>query len=172
MPLSAMTFRKLVLPLAQRHAMARLDLGRSLAVDQRFRFPRPRHQDAALLERLADRGDAEAERRLVEPLAAGIEFRPRNDLLVTGINAAAGEHQRAGAEIDLIMANHHEDFDFVTGGSGCAVTQQEDRGRRTRRDSLSHPLARRAGLRLQVGALVETRNPRQEIVDFGARGPA
>ena len=62
------------LAVAEVGAMRRLDFAGASGIDQRLRALRPRQQDAALLESFADRGDTEAERDLVEPLAARIEF--------------------------------------------------------------------------------------------------
>ena len=117
--------------------MRGLDLAGAFGIDQRLRSLRPRQQDAAFLEGFADRGDAETQRRLVEPLAAGIQRGVGDDLLVALVDAAAGKHQRAGIEVDLIMANHHEDFDFA---QRPRVAQQQDGGRRTRGDDLGHPV--------------------------------
>ena len=75
--------------------MACFDLPRPLRVDQRGRPPRFCQQDAAFLKRLADRRDPETEPLAVEPLAAGIEFRLARDVVIAGIDAAAGKHQRA-----------------------------------------------------------------------------
>ena len=48
-----------------------------------------------------------------------------------------GKYQRAGIEVDLVMANHHEDFDFPGGG---VVAQQQDGRCGTRGDDLGHVL--------------------------------
>src|SRR6185437_10447042 len=81
-----------------------------------------RQQDAAFLEGLADRGDAEGELLLVEPLAARIERRVSRDLAVTLVDAAAGKYQGARIELDLDVAHHHEDFDLAR----HSVPQQQD----------------------------------------------
>ena len=61
----------------------------------------------------------------IEPLAAGVKRRVGDDLLIALVDAAAGKHQRARVKVDLIMAHHHEDFDFAR----CdAVAQQQDGG--------------------------------------------
>ena len=75
MPLSASTCRKRGLPLGQRRAAGRLDLGGPLRVDQGFRSARTREQNAAFLERLADRSDPETQGGRIESLAAGIKLR-------------------------------------------------------------------------------------------------
>jgi hypothetical protein len=62
------------LAVAEVGAMRRLDLAGALGIDQRLRALRPRQQDAAFLKGFADRGDAETQRGLVEPLAARIEL--------------------------------------------------------------------------------------------------
>ncbi len=69
-----------------------------------------RQQDAALLERLAHAGDAELQfgvTRLFSVAAARAQ--PR--IAVGVLELAAGEDQRAGEGIDLVMAHHHEDFE-------------------------------------------------------------
>jgi hypothetical protein len=54
-----------------------------------------------------------------------------DDLVIALLDAATGKYQRAGSKIDLIVAYHHEDFDFAAtlGGAG-AVAQQQDGRRR------------------------------------------
>ena len=49
--------------------MRGFDLLGSPRIDQRFRSLRPRQQNAAFLESLADRGDPEAQIGFVEPFA-------------------------------------------------------------------------------------------------------
>ena len=110
--MSVKHFQEADLAVAQRGAVGSFDLAGALRIDKRLRSLRPRQQDAALLEGLADRRDPETERVLVEPLAARVKRGLGNDLLVALVDAAAGKHQRAGIEVDLIMADHHEDFDF------------------------------------------------------------
>ena len=63
------------LAVAEVGAMRGLDLAGPFGIDQRLRSLRPRQQDAAFLKGFADRGDAEAQRGLVEPLAARIQRR-------------------------------------------------------------------------------------------------
>ena len=111
--------------------MGGFNLASPLCIDQGIRSARPRQQDTALLEGFADRGDPETQGARVEPLATGIKFRSRDDLLIALVDAAAGKHQRAGVKIDLIMAHHHEDLDLIR--AGC-VAQQQDGGGGTRRD--------------------------------------
>ncbi len=94
-------------------AVRGLDLAGFPGIDQRF-FPlRPRQQDAAFLKSFADRGDAEAQGRFIEPLPARIKLRRGDDFLVALVDAAARKHQGAGIEVDFIMANHHEDLDLL-----------------------------------------------------------
>src|SRR5437660_5979274 len=123
------------LAVAELGAMRRLDFAGAFGIDQCLRALRPRQKDTAFLEGFADRGDTEAQRGLVEPLAARIQCRGRDDLLVALVDAAAGKHQRAGIEVDLIMADHHEDFDLLGGG---AVAEQQDGGCGTRGDGFGH----------------------------------
>src|SRR5581483_5857100 len=96
------------LALAERHTIGRLDLAGPLGIDQDTRALLAGQEDAALLKRLADRGHAEAERAWVAALPAAMELTPRHDLLVALIDAAAGKHQSARVELDLMMADHHE----------------------------------------------------------------
>src|SRR5882672_8141268 len=107
--------------------MGGLDLAGPLGIDQRLRSLRPCQQNAAFLKGFADRRDPETQSRRVEPLAATVKLGPRDDLLIALVDAAAGKHQRARIKVDLIMADHHEDFYFAR----CrgTVTQQQD-GRR------------------------------------------
>src|SRR3954451_16852775 len=116
------------LALAEGSAMGSLELGGTLGIDQRVRSFRPREQNATFLEGLADRSDSKTQGSAVQPLAAGIEPGPGNNLLIALIDAAAGKHQRARIEIDLIVAHHHEQFDFI----GSAAAQQQDGGGGTR----------------------------------------
>ena len=120
--------------------MARFDLARPLGVDQRVRPARFCQQDAAFLKRLADRRDPETERLGIEPLAAGVEFGLAGDVLIAGIDAAAGKHQRAGIEVDLIMAHHHEDFDLALAVGAGAVAQQQDGGGGTGLGGFGHAI--------------------------------
>ncbi len=111
--------------------MRGLDLAGPFGIDQCLRSGRARQQDAAFLKGLADRRDSKTQIGGVEPLAAGIERRIGDDLLVALVDTAAGKHQRAGIEVDLIMANHHEDLDLALCGE--AVAQQQDGRRGARR---------------------------------------
>ena len=112
MPLSVSTSRNVCLPLRDRRTVTIRDLESPFGIDQIFRTARACQQDAAFLERLADRRDPEAQRIRIAPLAACVKFAPRDDVAIGGIDAAAGKHQRAGGELDLVMAHHHEDLDF------------------------------------------------------------
>ena len=174
---------------------------------------RPRQQNAAFLKGLADRGDAEAQRLGVVRALVGVELRPGNHIAVAGIDAAAGKHQRAGGEFDLIVPHHHEHFDLR--GRGGVAQQQDGRGgsRRGRlsghrvslpfeqgfpviaseasnpgaqagwiasslsRDSsarataFANRLFRRVRSR-QIGAAVDPRHARQQIIHLRLRGSA
>ena len=90
--------------------------------NQIFRAARPRQQDTALLKRLADRSDAKGQRLGIEMVAAIVQFRPLGDLMIAGIDAAAGKDQRARCEFDLIVPHHHEDID----GIGSALAEQQN----------------------------------------------
>jgi hypothetical protein len=116
--------------------MRRLDLAGAPGIDKVVRSIGTRQQDTAFLESFADCRDPETQTSCVEPLAAGIQHRIGDDLLIALVYTAAGKHQRARIKIDLIMAHHHEDFDFVA--RDRAIAQQQDRGCGTRRDGLSH----------------------------------
>src|SRR5216683_847163 len=116
--------------------MGSLDRAGAPGIDQRFRFPWTRQQDAAFLKGFADRRDPKTQARRVEPLAAGIKLRARDDVLIALVDTAAGKHQRAGTKVDLIMAHHHEDLDLA----GGAVAQQQDGGRRPRRYGFGHQI--------------------------------
>src|SRR6185503_17683809 len=123
------------LAVAEVGAMRRLDIAGAPGIDQRLRALRPRQKDAAFLKSFADRSDAEAQRGLVQPLAARVKLWRRDNLLVALVDTAAAKHQRAGIEVDLIMANHHEDLDFL---KRSAVAQQQDGGCGTRCDGFGH----------------------------------
>ncbi len=64
---------------------------------------RPCEEDTAFLERLADGGDAKPQSRVVGAERGG-KFRVRR------LHPPAREHQRAGGEVDRMMAHHHEGF--------------------------------------------------------------
>ena len=100
--------------------------------EKRLRTARARQQHAAFLEGLAHSGDAEGARLVIEPMiaaAARVIGRNREILLV---DAAAGEDERAGGEVDLVMAHHHEDFHAL----GAVAHQQHGRCGARRRDLL------------------------------------
>jgi hypothetical protein len=101
------------------------EAGAARAVDKRRRAARAGEQHAAFLEGFANGGDAEGSGGGVEAVHGGATQRIAGDLRVAGIEAAAGEHERAGGEIDLVVAHHHEDLE-----PGRAVAQQENRGGR------------------------------------------
>ena len=117
------------------------DLACPPRVDQRRRAPRFSQQAAALLERLADRRDPKSEILGIEAVAAGVEIRIACDLMIAGIDAAAGKHQRPGIKIDLIMAHHHEDFDFAVAVGAGAVAQQQDGGCRAGFGDFGHAIS-------------------------------
>ena len=79
-------------------------------------------QDAAFLPGLADGGDAEGS----GGVAAGQHG-------IGGFHPPAREDQRAGGEIDLVMAHDHEDFEPPR-----PVPQQQDGGGGTGRDRAGH----------------------------------
>ena len=93
--------------------MSGFDLARAPGIDQCLRSAGTRQKNSAFLKGFADRRDPETQRGCVEPLAAGIQLRLRDDLLIALVDTAAGKHQRAGVKVDLVMAHHHEDFDFA-----------------------------------------------------------
>ena len=66
-------------------------------------------QQAGFLERLANAGNAEAQGLLAEA-SATVGALAHNIAGVARVGAAAGEHQRALGEVDLVVAFHHEDF--------------------------------------------------------------
>ncbi len=115
--------------------MGGFDRAGALRIDQRARTLRPRQQNAAFLEGLADRRDPEAQGVGIEPLAAGKEIAARDDLAIALVDTAAGKHQRAGIEVDFIVADHHEHFDFRP---RCAVAQEQDGRCWTRGNDLGH----------------------------------
>src|SRR6185437_6113716 len=88
---------------------------------------------------LADLGNPEAQPGFIEPGYAGIEFRPGDDRMIIVVDAAAGEYQGAGVEVDFIMANHHEDLDFL---ADPVVAQQQDGRCWARSDGLGHGISR------------------------------
>src|ERR1700685_434756 len=95
--------------------MRGFDLAGPPGIDQRLRSAGPRQQDPTFLKSFADRSDPETQVSRIEPLSAGIKRRVSDDLLIALVDAAAGKHQRARVEVDLIMADHHEDLDFTPG---------------------------------------------------------
>src|ERR1700745_4344576 len=105
--------------------MRRLDLARPPGIDQGTRTLLARQQDAAFLKGLADRGHAEAQRAGVEALPAAMKLVPGYDLLVALIDAPARKNQGARAELDLVVAHHHEHLDLAL----SRVVPQEQRGR-------------------------------------------
>src|SRR6516165_9465224 len=72
------------LVLAERNAMRIGDLAGARGIHRRRSPLRPRQQDAAFLESLADRRDPETEIDLGKPLAARIKVGTRHDLPVAG----------------------------------------------------------------------------------------
>src|SRR3546814_880374 len=78
-------------------------------------------EDAAFLERLADRGDPEREVVVVEAVAAGCH-RADTRVAVGGVDRAPWKHERSRGEVDLMVAHHHEDLQ-----ARRAVAEQEDR---------------------------------------------
>src|SRR5450755_4335073 len=92
--------------------MGSLDRAGAAGIDQRVRAAWTRQQDATFLKGFADRRDPETQGSRVEPLAAGIKLRARDDVLIALVDAAAGKYQGARVKVDLIMAHHHEDLDL------------------------------------------------------------
>ena len=82
-----------------------------------------RQQHAAFLVRFADRGDLDRARGGIGGCAVA-EIRQRR-IFVLRIDLAAGEHQRAGRKIDLVVPDHHEHFE-----RRVIAAQQQNRGRR------------------------------------------
>jgi glutamate dehydrogenase (NADP+) len=99
------------------------EAGATRAVDKRRRAARAGEQNAAFLEGFADSGDAEGARRDVQTVHGGAADGVGSQRRILRIEAAAGKDQRAGGEIDLVVAHHHEDLE-----PGRAVAQQENRG--------------------------------------------
>ena len=173
MPFSVSTFRKLIL-LSHRSARcaASISLARLASTSAVDPFGRASRMPlSSKVSRIA--AIRKLKRGLVEPLAARIKLWPRDDLLVALVDAAAGKHQRAGIEVDLIMADHHEDFDLFPLAVDVAAalsrsSRMVDAGRGAD-DLRPLGLARRAGLRLQIGAAVDPRHARQQVVDLGLR---
>src|SRR5689334_8516581 len=126
--------------LRQGAAVDGLDRSGALRVNESARSANTRKQDSAFLERLADRGDPEAQLAFVQSLAARTKLTMRDDLVIARIDAAARKHQRARGKIDLIMAHHHECLDFtaILLAGGGSIAQQKDAGCRPRRDYFSH----------------------------------
>ena len=89
---------------------------------------RPRQQNMRLLEGLADTRDAERHRRSIEA-GRGAAARERGRCSVRGIDAPAGEDQRARGEIRGDVARHHQHLEPVR-----PVAQQQHGCRRPRHD--------------------------------------
>ena len=102
--------------------------------DQRAAAARAREQHAALLERLADRGRSRG--------ALGIAVAPDR---ILRLHLAAGKDQRAGREVNLVVAHHHEHFEAAravaheqNGGGGAGGRDfAAGRGRHSERHGVS-----------------------------------
>ena len=93
-----------------------------------------REQDAALLERLADRRDLEARRRIRSRWSrawASVRLESGGELAVRRLDPPARKDQRARGEVDLVMPHDHEDFQ-----ADRPVAQKHD-GRGRARDGFS-----------------------------------
>ena len=123
------------LAIIQVGAICDFDLACMFGIDQRLRSSRPREQNTALLEGLADCRDPKAERVGIKSLAAGTKLGLRRNLHVGLVDAAAREDQRTGIELDLMVAHHHEDLDLVR---RPAVAEQQYGRSQTRFDDFSH----------------------------------
>ncbi len=88
---------------------------------------RTRDQHAAFLERLADRGDLER----CERVDAGAQR--RGQLGVRRLHPAARKDQRAGGEVDLMMAHDHEGLE-----ARRSVPQEQDGRGGSGRRSFGH----------------------------------
>ena len=106
-----------------------LEVGRT---DQGLLPALARQQDAALLERLAHARDPERQFRVGQ---AGRAAGPRTEfgVAIGLLELAAGKYQSAGEGIDLMVPNHHEDFERRSGIASLRRPQQEDGGGGTRR---------------------------------------
>ena len=82
---------------------------------QRRRSARTRKEDSAFLKRLADTADANGNRIEIKTATIHNECGIGGDFPVVRVHAAAGKHQRAGAELDLTIPLHHEDFHAAGG---------------------------------------------------------
>ena len=98
----------------------RTKLSRLCRRNQRQRSARTRQKNSAFLERLADAADANGRGIDIETSAIGDERRIGRNLPIIRIHAAAGKHQRTGAELDLTVTLDHEDFH----AAGCFAQQQ------------------------------------------------
>ena len=80
-------------------------------------------QHAGFLERLAHAGRPDRQRGVGERLAAAAAG-AQPGIAVRLLHLAAGEHQRAGGEVDAVVAHHHEDLDAAR-----PVAAEHERGR-------------------------------------------
>ena len=103
-------------------------------VDQLVRSARPSQQHAAFLERFPDRGDAERQCIGVQIIRVRTIVGPYRQLVIGFLHTPAWKHQRAGGEIDGMVAHHHENFDprrpFAQqqngGGGSCSGFHDRD----------------------------------------------
>ncbi len=59
--------------------------------------------------------------RFVEAFGAGEKIGARGERTIARLDAATRKHQRAGGEVDLVVAHHHEKLH-----AAVALAQQED----------------------------------------------
>ena len=83
-----------------------------------------RQQNAAFLKALANRGDAQRQFLIGKRISAAA-MAAQAAIKIGFVGFAAGEYQRAGGKINLVMAHHHKDF-----RAGLGVAQHHDRGGR------------------------------------------
>src|SRR5580765_3445610 len=87
-----------------------------------------REKDSGLLECFADRGGAQRAHR-AGPAVTTVREISQSGVVVALVDLAAGKDERAGNEVDLVMALDHEDFKSVR-----PIADQNDRGGGYRRD--------------------------------------
>ncbi len=107
-----------------------------------------RDQHAAFLERFADRGDLERPERVRKLWGAVIDraaaLSERSELRIRRLHSPARKDQRAGGEVDLMMAHDHE------GLEPARPVPQEEHGRGgAGRGDFGHSRARSMSLSLK-----------------------
>ena len=100
---------------------------KAVFVDEFAGLPVAREQDARFFESFADCGRRQRA-HFRRPGGRAVHVIAENGIEIAFGGFAAGKDQRAGGEIDLVMAFHHEDFETVG-----AVADKQNRGCRDRR---------------------------------------